>query len=181
MTNSYNFSELGEIIRFALREQSIHPQGLNSSLTHGTLYPAGDPRNEASPTGKEPSLKDPISGSSRFIRTGAGSRSVKNHKFSVVFHLMTRIKTGQFHSSSHFNRQNLESFIYSALNSPISLQQARQSPKDKYMTVPTHRVLIEEFRRSRPKKNPAFEHKTTNNRSYRYPFWSKAQRHIHKR
>ena len=46
MTDTYNFSELGEMIRLALREQSIHPQGLNSSQTHGTLYPVGDPRND---------------------------------------------------------------------------------------------------------------------------------------
>jgi len=46
MTDTYNSSELGEMIRLALREQSIHPQGLNSSQTHGTLYPVGDPRND---------------------------------------------------------------------------------------------------------------------------------------
>ena len=74
MADSDEFSELGEMIRLALREQDIHPQGLNSSQTHGTLYPAGDPRNEASPTDKKPSLKTPVSGSSRLMRTGAGSR-----------------------------------------------------------------------------------------------------------
>jgi len=52
MTDNDDFSELGEMIRLALREQAIHPQGLNSSQTHGTLYPVGDPRNEASPTDK---------------------------------------------------------------------------------------------------------------------------------
>ena len=46
MTDRYDFSELGEMIRLALREQSIHPQGLNSSQTHGTLYPVGDLRND---------------------------------------------------------------------------------------------------------------------------------------
>ena len=74
MTDNDDFSELGEMIRLALREQAIHPQGLNSSQTHGTFYPVGDPRNEASPTDKEPSLNEPVSGSSRLMRTGAGSR-----------------------------------------------------------------------------------------------------------
>jgi len=59
MTDNDDFSELGEMIRLALREQALHPQGLNSSQTHGTLYPVGDPRNETSPTDKESSLKDP--------------------------------------------------------------------------------------------------------------------------
>ena len=74
MTDLVDFSELEEIMRFALREQAIHPQGLNSSQTHGTLYPVGDSRNKVSPTDKEPSLKEPASGSSRLMRTGAGSR-----------------------------------------------------------------------------------------------------------
>ena len=52
MTDNDDFSELGEMIRLAFRQQAIHPQGLNSSQTHGTLYPLGDPRNEASPTDK---------------------------------------------------------------------------------------------------------------------------------
>jgi len=74
MTNLVNFNELGEMIRLALREQAIHPQGLNSSQTHGTLYPVGNSRNKVSPTDKEPSLKEPTRRSSRLMRTGACSR-----------------------------------------------------------------------------------------------------------
>jgi hypothetical protein len=43
-----------EIIRQSFREQAAHPEGLNSSQTHGTLYPAGDPRNKVSLSGGEP-------------------------------------------------------------------------------------------------------------------------------
>ena len=68
MTDRYDFSELEEMIRLGFREQAIHPQGLNSSQTNGTLCPAGDQRN------KEPSLKDPVIGSSKLLRTGVGSR-----------------------------------------------------------------------------------------------------------
>ena len=56
MTDTYNFSQLGEMIRLALREQAIHPKGLNSSQTHGTLHPLGDPRNDGSPAQEQPKL-----------------------------------------------------------------------------------------------------------------------------
>ena len=46
MIDQYNLSELEEMILLGFREQAIHPQGLNSSHTHGTLYPVGDPRND---------------------------------------------------------------------------------------------------------------------------------------
>ena len=46
MIDQHNLSELEEIILLALKEQSVHPQGLNSSQTHGALYPVGDPRND---------------------------------------------------------------------------------------------------------------------------------------
>jgi len=59
MTKRHHFSEIGEIIRLAMREQAIHPQGLNSSHTHGTLYPVGDPRNDES-TQPENSKPTPI-------------------------------------------------------------------------------------------------------------------------
>jgi hypothetical protein len=74
MSNRYDFSELEEIIRLALKEQAIHPQGLNSSQIHGTLYPAGDPRNKDQRSNIEASLKAPASGSSKLMRTGIGSR-----------------------------------------------------------------------------------------------------------
>jgi hypothetical protein len=45
MIDQHNLSELEEMILLGLREQAIHPQGLNSSHTHGKLYPVGDPRN----------------------------------------------------------------------------------------------------------------------------------------
>jgi len=54
MTDRNDLSELGEMIRLALREQSIHPQGLNSSQTHGTLYPVGDLRNDGRPPQEPP-------------------------------------------------------------------------------------------------------------------------------
>ena len=69
MTDRNDLSELEEMIRLALREQSVHPQGLNSSQTHGTLYPVGDERNEEPLLDKEPSLT-----SSKLMRTGIGSR-----------------------------------------------------------------------------------------------------------
>ena len=69
MTNTYNFSELGEMIRLALREQVIHPQGLNSSQTHGTLYPVADPRNDHPPQQEQATLA-----SSKLMRIRAGSR-----------------------------------------------------------------------------------------------------------
>ena len=69
MTDTYNFSELGEMIRLALREQAIHPQGLNSSQTHGTLYPVGDPRND-----EQLQLEKPKLNSHRLMRPRAGWR-----------------------------------------------------------------------------------------------------------
>jgi len=69
MTDSYEFSELGEMIRLALREQAIHPQGLNSSQTHGTLYPVGDPRNDKTPQQEQPKLH-----SHKLMRPRAGWR-----------------------------------------------------------------------------------------------------------
>ena len=68
MTDRHDLSELTEMIRLALREQAILPQGLNSSQTHGTLYPVGDVRN------KESSLNEPVAGSSKLMRIRAGSR-----------------------------------------------------------------------------------------------------------
>ena len=69
MIDQHNLSELEEIIRLALREQSIQPQGLNSSQTHGTLYPVGDPRND-----KQLQLEKPKLNSHRLIRPRAGWR-----------------------------------------------------------------------------------------------------------
>ena len=68
MSDRYDFSELEEIIRLGLREQVTHPRGLNSSQTHGTLYPVSDPRN------KQPSLNEPVTGSSKLMLIRAGSR-----------------------------------------------------------------------------------------------------------
>ena len=69
MTDRYDFSELGEMIRLALREQAIHPQGLNSSQTHGTFYPVGDPRND-----EKLQLEKPKLSSHRLMRPRAGWR-----------------------------------------------------------------------------------------------------------
>ena len=69
MTNRHNFSELEEIIRLAMQEQAIHPQGLNSSHTRGTLYPLGDPRNDGSPPQEQPKLN-----SHKLMRPRAGWR-----------------------------------------------------------------------------------------------------------
>jgi hypothetical protein len=69
MIDQHNLSELEEMILLGLREQSIHPQGLNSSHTHGTRYPIGDPRNDEPLSTKEHSLN-----SSKLMRTGIGSR-----------------------------------------------------------------------------------------------------------
>jgi hypothetical protein len=69
MTKRYDFSELDEIIQLAMREQSTHPQGLNSSQTHGTLYPVGDPRNDDPPQQEQATLA-----SSKLMRIRAGSR-----------------------------------------------------------------------------------------------------------
>ena len=74
MTDRYDFSELEEIIRLGLREQAIHPQGLNSSQTHGTLYPAGDPRNKEPRSHEASSLEEPASVSSKLMHIRAGSR-----------------------------------------------------------------------------------------------------------
>ena len=73
MTDHYDFSELDEMIRLGFREQAMHPQGLNSSHTHSTLYPAGDPRNKQPHTHKE-SPKVAASGSSKPLHTRSGSR-----------------------------------------------------------------------------------------------------------
>ena len=69
MTKRYDFSELNEIIKLGMREQSTHPQGLNSSQTHGTLYPVGDPRNDDPPQQGQATLT-----SSKLMRIRAGSR-----------------------------------------------------------------------------------------------------------
>ena len=69
MIDQHNLSELEEIILLALKEQSVHPQGLNSSQTHGTLYPVGDERKKEPLSNKGPSLN-----SSKLMRTGIGSR-----------------------------------------------------------------------------------------------------------
>ena len=69
MTNRHDFSELEGIIRLAMREQAVHPQGLNSSHTHGTLYPLGDPRNDGLPPQEQPKLN-----SHKLMRPRAGWR-----------------------------------------------------------------------------------------------------------
>jgi len=69
MTNRHDFSELEEIVRLAMREQATHPQGLNSSQTHGTLYPVGDPSNDELPQQEQATLT-----SSKLMRIRAGSR-----------------------------------------------------------------------------------------------------------
>jgi len=70
-----DFSELEEIIRLAFREQANHPQGLNSSHTHGTLYPAGDPRNNE--TLLQGEVQDnPVTGTSKPMRVGSRRNSI---------------------------------------------------------------------------------------------------------
>ena len=69
MTDRIDFSEFEEMARLGFREQALHPQGLNSSQTHGTLYPVGDPRNDKTPPPEQPTLT-----SSKLMRTGANSR-----------------------------------------------------------------------------------------------------------
>jgi len=69
MTRRYDFSELDEIIKLAMREQATHPQGLNSSHTHGTMYPVGDPRNDEEPQQEQPKLN-----SHKLMRPRAGWR-----------------------------------------------------------------------------------------------------------
>ena len=69
MTDHYDFRELDEMIKLGLREQAIHPQGLNSSQNHSTLYPASDPRKKQPQTREESA-----SGSSKPLHTRAGSR-----------------------------------------------------------------------------------------------------------
>ena len=69
MIDQHNLSELEEMILLGLREQAAHPQGLNSSHTHGTLYPVGDLRNDQTRPLQEPSLN-----SSKLMRIGIGSR-----------------------------------------------------------------------------------------------------------
>jgi hypothetical protein len=73
MTDHDDLSELTEMIMLGLREQAMHPQGLNSSQTNGTLYPTGDPRNKK-PYSREECLTLPAIGSSKPLRTRAGSR-----------------------------------------------------------------------------------------------------------
>ena len=69
MIDQYDLSELEEMILLGLREQAIHPNGLNSTHTHGTQFPVGDERNQEPLTNKESSLN-----SSKLMRTGIGSR-----------------------------------------------------------------------------------------------------------
>ncbi len=69
MIDQHNLSELEEMILLGLREQAIHPQGLNSSQTHGTLYPVGDPRNDGPPPQEQPKLN-----SHKLMRPRAGWR-----------------------------------------------------------------------------------------------------------
>ena len=69
MTDQHDLSELTEMIRLGLREQAIHPQGLNSSQTHGTLYPVGDLRNDGRPPQEQPKLN-----SHKLMRPRAGWR-----------------------------------------------------------------------------------------------------------
>jgi hypothetical protein len=69
MIDQHNLSELEEMILLGLREQAIHPQGLNSSQTHGNIYPVGDERNKEPISNKKPSLN-----SSKLMQTGIGSR-----------------------------------------------------------------------------------------------------------
>ena len=73
MTDHYDLSELDEMIKLGFREQAMHPQGLNSSQTNGTLYPVGDPKNKE-PYSLEESSTVPASGSSKPLHTRAGSR-----------------------------------------------------------------------------------------------------------
>ena len=68
MTGKYNMSELDEIIKLGFREQSMNPKGLNSSHTHGYIYPAGDPRNEAADVRLNVSSMQPDCGSSKPLR-----------------------------------------------------------------------------------------------------------------
>jgi len=69
MIDQHDLSELEEMIMLGLREQAIHPQGLNSSHTQGTRFPSGDERNQEPLSNKEPSLN-----SSKLMRTGIISR-----------------------------------------------------------------------------------------------------------
>jgi hypothetical protein len=69
MIDQNHLSELEEMILLGLREQAVHPKGLNSSHTHGTRYPIGDERNKEPLSTKEHSLN-----SSKLMRTGIGSR-----------------------------------------------------------------------------------------------------------
>jgi len=74
MADRYDFSELEEIMRLGLREQAIHPQGLNSSQTHGTLYPAGDSTNKELRLHEASSIEELSSVSSKLMHIRAGSR-----------------------------------------------------------------------------------------------------------
>ena len=74
MTGSYDVSELDEMIRLGFREQAMHPKGLNSSQTHGTLYPAGDPKNKEPRSYEASSLDGPARVSSKLMHIRGGSR-----------------------------------------------------------------------------------------------------------
>ena len=69
MTDQHNLSELEEMILLGLREQAIHPQGLNSSQTLGTLYPSGYLTSDEIHPHPESKLT-----SSKLMRTGIGLR-----------------------------------------------------------------------------------------------------------
>jgi hypothetical protein len=69
MIDQHNLSELEEMILLGLREQAIHPQGLNSSHTQRTQFASSDERNQEPLSNKEASLN-----SSKLMRTGIGSR-----------------------------------------------------------------------------------------------------------
>ena len=80
MKEKHDMSEIDEIIKQALREQSTHPQGLNSSITHGSLYPVTTQKDgdkdlaaESDQNKTESSQEqsgEPISGSSKPLRMG---------------------------------------------------------------------------------------------------------------
>ena len=78
MTEKYDMSQIDEIIKQGLREQSMSKDGSNSSTTHGSLYPVQTPIDgetdlaEMSDQNKTEDLvepqEEPISGSSRPLR-----------------------------------------------------------------------------------------------------------------
>ena len=69
MIDQHSLSELEEMMLLGLREQAIDPRGLNSSHTHGKLYPVGDLRNNENRPYPECKLT-----SSKLMRTGFGLR-----------------------------------------------------------------------------------------------------------